>query len=169
MGSTLNNRSTTTNNIISSTFDGVSHAIKKKSCCKIGPVPSPVSCPVVSDDVQFKLQISNLKSLDIIHDAFHSNSLLKMIFSIAISLFIPESYVSDNPIRHERLRMTTYTTTVPLEMIHTIQHDSGFKLILALLWRLPNHQDSSGITTVLLEFVPMSLWCCYDSRRCMTT
>ena len=30
------------------------------------PVPSPVSCPVVSDDFQFKLQIHNLKSLDII-------------------------------------------------------------------------------------------------------
>ena len=124
MGSTLNNRSTTTNNIISSTFDGVSHAIKNKSCCKISPVPSPVTCPVVSDDVQFKLQISNLKSLDIIHDAFHSNSLLKMIFSNATSLFIPESYVSDNPIRHERPRMTTYTTTVALGMISTIQHDS---------------------------------------------
>ena len=35
------------------------------------PVPSPVSCPVVSDDVHFKLNISNLKSLDIIHDALH--------------------------------------------------------------------------------------------------
>ena len=26
---------------------------------RLSPVPSPVSCPVVSDDVQFKLQISN--------------------------------------------------------------------------------------------------------------
>ena len=38
---------------------------------RLSPVPSPVSCPVVSDDVQFKLQISNLNSLDIIHDALH--------------------------------------------------------------------------------------------------
>ena len=35
----------------------------------LSPVPIPVPCPVVSDAVQFKLQISNLKSLDIIHDA----------------------------------------------------------------------------------------------------
>ena len=71
----------TPNIIISSIFDEISHAIKKKSCGKIttvtrptgrlSPVPSPVSCPVVSDDVQFKLQTSNLKSLDIIHDALH--------------------------------------------------------------------------------------------------
>ena len=38
---------------------------------RLSPVPSPVSCPVVSDDFQFKLQIRNLKSLDIIHDALH--------------------------------------------------------------------------------------------------
>ena len=38
---------------------------------RLSPVPSPVSCPVVSDDFQFKLQIHNLKSLDIIHDALH--------------------------------------------------------------------------------------------------
>ena len=38
---------------------------------RLSHVQSPVSCPVVSDDVQFKLQISNLKSLDIIHDALH--------------------------------------------------------------------------------------------------
>ena len=70
---------------ISSTFDEVSHSIKKKTWkssdkiktvtgdprARLSPVPSPVSCPVVSDDVQFKLQISNLKSLDIIHDALH--------------------------------------------------------------------------------------------------
>ena len=71
----------TPNIIISSTFDEVSRAIKKKSCSKIktvtepmgrlSPVPSPMPCQVVSDDVQFKLQISNLKSLDIIHDALH--------------------------------------------------------------------------------------------------
>ena len=35
----------------------------------LSPVPSPVSCPVVSDDVQLKLEISNLKYLDIILDA----------------------------------------------------------------------------------------------------
>ena len=46
---------------------------------RLSPVPSPVSCPVVSDDVQYKLQVSHLKSLDIIHDA-NSNSFLKMIF-----------------------------------------------------------------------------------------
>ena len=38
---------------------------------RLSPVPIPVSSPVVSDDVQFKLQISDLKSLDIIHDALH--------------------------------------------------------------------------------------------------
>ena len=77
---------------------------KKKSPdppARLSPVASPVSCPVVSDDVQFKLQISNLKSLDIIHVALHSNSLLKMIFSNDTSVYIPESCVSDNPIRHE--------------------------------------------------------------------
>ena len=78
MGSTLNNRSTTTNTIISSTLDEVSRAIKKKSCGKIkksldppamlSSVACPVSCPVVSDDVQFKLQIRNLKSLDIFQE-----------------------------------------------------------------------------------------------------
>ena len=81
--------------IISSTFDEVSHAIKRKSCgqnkkkpadppARISPVPSPVSCPIVSDDVQLRLQISNLKSLDIIHDAPYSNSL---IFSNDSSVF----------------------------------------------------------------------------------
>ena len=40
---------------------------------RLSPVPksSGITCPVVSDYVQFKLQISNLKSLDIIHDALH--------------------------------------------------------------------------------------------------
>ena len=33
-----------------------------------------------------------------------------MIFSNDTSIFIPESCVSDNPIRHERPRMTTNTT-----------------------------------------------------------
>ena len=114
----------TPNIIISSTFDEVSDAIKKKSCGKINktpvpparlsrPVPNPVPCPVVSDDVQFKLQISNLKSLGIIYDALHSNSLLKMIFKNETSVFIPKSCVSDNSSRHERPRMTTNTTTVP--------------------------------------------------------
>ena len=85
---------------------------------RLSPVPSPVSCPVVSDDVQFKLQVSNLKSLDITHDALHSNSLLKMVFSNDTCVFILESCVSDNPIRYERPRMTTNTTTVvPLGMI----------------------------------------------------
>ena len=70
---------------------------------RLGPVPSPVQCPVVSDDVKFKL--SNLKPLDIIHDTLHSNSLLKMIFSTDTSVFIPESCVSDSSIRHERPRI----------------------------------------------------------------
>ena len=56
--------------------------------------------------VQFKLQISHLKSLSIIHDA-NSNSLLKMIFSNGTSVFIPESCVNDNPIHHERPRTPT--------------------------------------------------------------
>ena len=56
---------------------------------RLSPFPSPVSCPVVSDDVQFN----------------------------DTSVFIPESCVSDNPIRHERPLMTTNTTTVPLGMI----------------------------------------------------
>ena len=47
---------------------------------RLSPVPSLVSCPVVSDDVQVKLKIGNLKSVDIIHDALHLKSLLKMIF-----------------------------------------------------------------------------------------
>ena len=72
---------------------------------RLGPVPIPVSCPVVSDDVQFKLQISNLKSLDIIHDAFRKNPLLEIIFSNDTSVFIPEYCVSDNPIRHEQPRI----------------------------------------------------------------
>ena len=38
---------------------------------RLSPVPSPVKSPVVSDDIQFNLKISNLKSLDIIHDALH--------------------------------------------------------------------------------------------------
>ena len=72
---------------------------------RLSPVPGQVSCPVVSDDVQFKLQISNLKSLAIIHEALHYNSLLKIIFSNDTSVFIPESCVSDNPIRYERPRI----------------------------------------------------------------
>ena len=117
----------TPNIIIFSTFDEASHAIKKKSCGKIkkspdpparlSPVPSPVPCPVVSADVQFKLQIITLKSLDIIHDALHSNALLKMIFSNDTSVFIPKSCASDNRIRLEHPRMTTNITTVPLGMI----------------------------------------------------
>ena len=35
------------------------------------------------------------------------NSLLKMIFSNDTSVFIPESCVSDNPIRYERTRTPT--------------------------------------------------------------
>ena len=97
------------------------------------------------------------------------------------SAFIPESCVSDNPIRYERPRMTTNTTTVPLGMIpipatvelrfrprpqsNTIHPDEfkWFKLVVALLWRFPNHQDSSRITTtrigadvsmVLLRLMP---------------
>ena len=73
---------------------------------RLSPFPSPLSCPVVSDDVQFKLQISNLKSLDVIHDALFENDFQQWY-----------SCVSDNPIRDEHPRMTTNTTTVPLGMI----------------------------------------------------
>ena len=61
--------------------------------------------------------LRNLKSLDIFQDALHSKSLMKKNFSNDTSVFIPESYVSDTPIRHERPRMTTNTSTVPLGMI----------------------------------------------------
>ena len=60
----------TPNIIISSTFDDVSHAFKKKSCT-ISPTPSPLVQHSLSNyyvhlcgiSVQLKLQISNLKSL----------------------------------------------------------------------------------------------------------
>ena len=200
MGSTLNNISTTTNIIISSTFDNVSHAIKKKSCGKIkksqdpptglSPVTNLVLCPIVSDNVQFKLQISNLNSLDIIHYAFLSNSLLKMIFSIDTSVFIPEFCVSDNPIRHKHTRTPTndhkyyhaatrndrdlatlHLRSKPRPQSNTIHLDEfkRFKLIVALSWMFRNPQDSSPITMVLLGFAPMSLRSCYDFCRCITT
>ena len=57
--------------------------------------------------VQFKPQISNLKSLDVIHDALHLNWLLEMIFSNDTFVFIPESCGNDNPIRHEHPRTHT--------------------------------------------------------------
>ena len=157
---------------------------------RLSLVQGPVSCPVVSDNVQFKLQISNLKSLDIIHDALHLNSLLKMIFSNNTSVFIPEYCVSDNPIRYERPRTPTndheydHDTTRndpdpatvelrlrPRPQSNTIHPDEfkRFKLVVALSWRFPNHQDSSRITTVLLGLAPMSLRCYYDSCRCITT
>ena len=115
---------------------------------------------------------------------------LKMIFSNDTSVFIPESCVSDNPIRYERTRSPTndheyYHGTTrndpdpatvelrfrPRPQSNTIHTDEfkRFKLVVALSWRLPNHQESSGITTVLLGFAPMSLRCCYDSCRCITT
>ena len=155
---------------------------------RLSPVPSPVSCQVISDDVQFKLQISNLKSLAIKHDALHYNSLLKMIFSTDTSVFIPESFVSDNPIRYERPRMSTndheyYHDTTrndpdpatvelrfrPRPQSNTIHTDEfkRFKLVVALSWRFSNHQDSSRITTVLLGLAPLR--CYYDSCRCITT
>ena len=107
-------------------------------------------------------------------------------FSAMIPLFLYQNLVSvitrfaTNA--HERPRMTTNTTTVPQGMIpilrfrprpqsNTIHPDEfiRFKLVVALSWRLPNHQESSRITTVLLGFAPMSLRCCYDSCRCTTT
>ena len=118
------------------------------------------------------------------------NSLLKMIFSNDTSVFIPESCVSDNPIRYERTRTPTndheyYHGTTrndpdpatvelrfrPRPQSNTIHPDEfkRFKLVVALSWRLPNHQESSRITTVLLGFAPMSLRCCCDSCRCITT
>ena len=128
------------------------------------PVPSPVSCPVVSDDVQFKLQISNLKSLVITHDALYYNSLLKMIFNNDTSVFISESCVSYNSICYDFPRTPTndheyYHDTTrndpdhatvelrfrPRPQSHTIHPDEikRFKLVVALLWRFPIHQDSS--------------------------
>ena len=120
------------------------------------------------------------------------NSLLKMIFSNDTSVFIPESCVSDNPIRYKRTRTPTNDheyymyhgatrndpdpATVelrfrPRPQSNTIHPDEfkRFKLVVALSWRLPNHQESSRMTTVLLGFAPMSLRCCYDSCRCITT
>ena len=47
-----------------------------------------------------------------------------MIFSNDTSVFIPESSVSDNPIRNERPRMTTNTTTELLGMITILQRQS---------------------------------------------
>ena len=115
---------------------------------------------------------------------------LKMIFSNDTSVFISESCVSDNPIRYERTRTPTndheyYHGTTrndpdpatvelrfrPRPQSNTIHPDEfkRFKLVVALSWRLPNHQESSRITTVLLGFAPMSLRCCYDSCRCITT
>ena len=77
------------------------------------------------------------------------------------SVLIPESCVSDNPIRYERPRMTANTTMVPLRndpdpatvelrfrprpQSNTIHPDEfkWFKHVEALSWRFPNHQYSS--------------------------
>ena len=112
------------------------------------------------------------------------------LFYTGRGCFIPESCVSDNPIRYERTRTPTndheyYHGTTrndpdpatvelrfrPRPQSNTIHPDEfkRFKLVVALSWRLPNHQESSRITTVLLGFAPMYLRCCYDSCRCITT
>ena len=38
-----------------------------------------------------------------------------------------------------------------------------FKIVVALPGRFPNRQDFPRIITVLLRFMPMSLWCYYES------
>ena len=117
------------------------------------------------------------------------NSLLKMIFSNDTSVLYGKG-MFDNPIRYERTRTPAndheyYHGTTrndpdpatvelrfrPLPQSNTIHPDEfkRFKLVVALSWRLPNHQESSRITTVLLGFEPMYLRCCYDSCRCITT
>ena len=82
-------------------------------------------------------------------------------FNNDTSVFIPESCVSDNPIHHERPRTPTNDheyyhgatrndpdlATVelrfrPRPQSNTIHPDEfkRFKLVVALSWRLPNHQ-----------------------------
>ena len=79
----------------------------------------------------------------------------------------------DTLIHLERPQMTINIPTVrswfrycraTIRAAPIIQQDSTdkfkrFKLVLALLWRFPNHQDSSQITTVLQYY--------YHSRRCL--
>ena len=111
------------------------------------------------------------------------NSFLKMTFSNETSVSIPESCVSDNPIHYERTRTPTNdheyyhgTTrndpnpaTVELRFESRPQsntiHPDEFKLVVALSWRLPNHQVFTNhhgttriradVSTVLLRFMPM--------------
>ena len=99
-------------------------------------------------------------------------------------VFIQESCVSDNPIRHERPRTpmndreyyhgttrndpdpaTVELRFRPRQQPNTINPDEfkRFKLVVALLWRFPYHQGSSRITTVQLGLMGMSLRCCYDA------
>ena len=136
--------------------------------------------------VQFKLQISHWKSLDIIHDA-NSNSLLKMIiqqwylcfYTRILCQWLPDSPrtpTNDHEYYHDATRNDPDPATVelrfrPRPQSNTIHPDEfkRFKLVVALSWRLPNHQESSRITTMLLGFAPMFLRCCYDSCRCITT
>ena len=49
------------------------------------------------------------------------------------------------------------SATVELRYAHnqtlfTSTSSNGLNLVVALLWRFPNHHDSSRITTVLLQF-----------------
>ena len=153
------------------------------------PTPSPLVqhslcnyyVHLCSIPVQFKLKISHLKSLDLIHDA-NLNSRLKMIFQQWYLCFLYQNPVSvitwfttnDHKYYHDATRNNPATVELrfrPSPQSNTIHPDEfkRFKLVVALSWRLPNHQESSRITTVLLGFAPMSLRCCYDSCRCITT
>ena len=59
-----------------------------------------------------------------------------------------------------RFRPRPQSTTIHAECF------KRFKIVIALSWRFPNHRDSLRITTVLVLFMPMFLWCYYESCRC---
>ena len=103
----------------------------------------------------------------------------KWFFSNDTSVFIPESCVSDNPIHHECPRTPTNDheyyhgatrndpdpATVelrfrPRPQSNTIHPDEfkRFKLVVALSWRLPNHQESSRTTTDLSTVLLRLIW-----------
>ena len=136
---------------------------------RLSPDPIPVACPVVSDDVQFKLQISNLK--------FQQFSAMILLFLYQNIVTVITRFATNvHEYFHDTTRNDPDPATVELRLrprprSNTIQHDEfkRFKLVVALSWRFPNHQDSSRITMVLLGLAPMSLRCYYDSCRCITT
>ena len=67
---------------------------------------------------------------------------------------------SDSATVELRLRPHQQSTTIHPESF------KRFKIVVALSWRFPNRQDSSGITTVLVRCMSMSLRCYYESCRC---